>query len=52
MAKKEKLNKDDWRNATGKIEYSMTNDYMFRMVLHESTRTSPLAADQREWFHG
>ena len=36
MTKKEKLNKDDWRNATGKIEYSMTNDYMFRMVLQSN----------------
>ena len=36
MTKKKKLNKDDWRNATGKIEYSMTNDYMFRMVLQSN----------------
>ena len=36
MTKKQKLNKDDWRNATGKIEYSMTNDYMFRMVLQSN----------------
>ena len=33
MAKSEKLNKTDWRNATGKIAYRMTNDYMFRTVL-------------------
>ena len=31
-----KLNKNDWRNATGKIDYSMTNDYMFRMVLQSN----------------
>jgi len=36
MTNKKKLNKDDWRNATGKIEYSMTNDYMFRMVLQSN----------------
>ena len=33
MAKNKKLNKTDWRNATGKIAYRMTNDYMFRTVL-------------------
>ena len=36
MTKEKKLNKDDWRNATGKIDYSMTNDYMFRMVLQSN----------------
>ena len=36
MTKKKKLNKDDWRNATGKIDYCMTNDYMFRMVLQSN----------------
>ncbi len=36
MTKEKKLNKDDWRNATGKIEYSMTNDFMFRMVLQSN----------------
>ena len=36
MTKKQKLNKDDWRNATGKIDYCMTNDYMFRMVLQSN----------------
>ena len=33
MAKEEQLNNNNWRNATGKIDYQMTNDYMFRMVL-------------------
>ena len=31
-----KLNKEEWRNAKGKIAYSMTNDYMFRMVLQSN----------------
>ena len=36
MAKKKQLNIGDWRNATGKIDYQMTNDYMFRMVLQSN----------------
>lgn len=36
MTYKTKFNKNDWRNATGKIDYSMTNDYMFRMVLQSN----------------
>ena len=36
MAKNEQLNNEEWRNATGKIDYCMTNDYMFRMVLQSN----------------
>lgn len=36
MAKNEQLNSEEWRNATGKIDYCMTNDYMFRMVLQSN----------------
>ena len=36
MAKNGKLNNGDWRKATGKIDYCMTNDYMFRMVLQSN----------------
>lgn len=27
-----------FRNATGKIDYTMTNDYMFRAVLQENEK--------------
>lgn len=36
MTTKLQLNKEEWRNAKGKIAYSMTNDYMFRMVLQSN----------------
>lgn len=38
MDKDIKLNNTDWRNATGPIDYNMTNDYMFRMVLQSSKK--------------
>lgn len=36
MTTKLQLNKEEWRNANGKIAYGMTNDYMFRMVLQSN----------------
>ena len=36
MTTKLQLNKEEWRNAKGKIAYGMTNDYMFRMVLQSN----------------
>ena len=36
MTTKVQLNKEEWRNAKGKIAYGMTNDYMFRMVLQSN----------------
>ena len=36
MANNAQLNNTDWRNATGPIDYTMTNDVMFRMVLQSN----------------
>ena len=32
----EKIQSKNFLNATGKIDYTLKNDYMFRMVLQES----------------
>ena len=34
--KEEKMNSNDYLTATGIIEYNMTNDYMFRVILQEN----------------
>lgn len=36
MSNNPQLNNTDWRNATGPIDYTMTNDVMFRMVLQSN----------------
>ncbi len=33
-----KQTKSAFQNATGKIDYTMTNDYMFRAVLQENKK--------------
>ena len=38
MANNTQLDNTDWRNATGPIDYTMTNDVMFRMVLQSNEK--------------